>query len=178
MNSVQPPRLGAALATEVRDRIPGLGQVLVSQARRRMVKSGDSEHRYPDLWNHPGSRRTGELPLLDRGLMSAALSGKDERTEDGQKSTLVGTMVAVYHQHGYKTKGPNFIPLTLAAARAHQPGANPRDEGLVPWDDETKEGDYVMAWRGVTVPQRKIFNLPPEDVQEIGETIAQAIAQG
>ena len=32
-----------------------------------------------------------------------------------------------------------------------------------------------MAWKGVTVPQRKIFNLPPENVAEIKAHIAQIL---
>ena len=51
-----------------------------------------------------------------------------------------------WHQTGFKTKGPNFIPLTKKAQRLHVKGANPKEEGL-------EDGvDYIIAWKGVTVP--------------------------
>lgn len=156
----------------------GLGQILLSQARRRMANGGDSEHRYPDLWGHPGSFRRGGQPLMDTGMTAAGLSGTDEVVPDGVTATLHGPLHALYHQHGYKTRGPNFIPLTLKARRTHQKGRNPRDEGLEPWDEETGKGDYIMAWKGVDVPQRKIFNMPREDREEITETVAMAISKG
>jgi phage gpG-like protein len=39
------------------------------------------------------------------------------------------------------------------------------------------EGEtYIMAWNGVKVPARKIFNLPPENVEELRDAIVAALA--
>jgi phage gpG-like protein len=38
------------------------------------------------------------------------------------------------------------------------------------------EGEtYIMAWQGVTVPARPIFNMPPENVEELVDEIAATI---
>ncbi len=173
-------RLAGEMKRRVRDGVAGahVHEILVAQAHARMDDGGDSEHTYPDLWNHPGSIRAGGQPLKDNqgrgpgrpGLYSA-LSGETELIRDTIVATLTAPLYGIYHQHGFKTKGPNYIPLTLKGRRDHTPGRNPADEGLEPWDDETKTGDYLMAWGGVTVPQRKIFNLPPENREDILTTI-------
>ena len=166
----------------VRDGVAGSGlhELLILQAQARMMAGGDSEHTYPDLWGHPGSYRADGQPLMDdagRGGLFSRLAGTT--TIDGNviTATLLAPLYAIYHQHGFTTKGPNFIPLTLRAKRDHMPGANPANEGLEPWNPKTGEGDYVMAWRGVTVPQRKIFNLPQEDRADILTTIRLGIKQ-
>ena len=162
------------------DRVAG-HELLVSQARRRIMNGGDSDHRYPELWDHPGSFRRGGQPLLSSGGRGGLVARLNGRTDVGGRDvtwTLLAPMHAQYHQTGFETKGPNFIPLTLKAVRNHITGNNPIEEGLKRWDPETGEGDFLMAWQGVKVPQRKIFNLPPEDVEEIVETIRHAIPLG
>ncbi len=147
-----------------------LGQVLVLQAKRRMDAGGDSEFQYPELWGHPKSYRADGQPLLDtRVHIQDTLSDRAEQTRDGVRYWLVGPLIAIYHQFGFTTKGPNFIPLTMKAKRTHVPGVNPDDEDLV--DGE----DYIIAWAGVTVPQRKIFNLPPENVAEFAAGVVDAL---
>ena len=174
MASVPFSRVGSAVVREVSERLPRaqIHLILVAQARRRMANGGDTDFRYPELWDHPGSYRQGGQPLLDTGLLAASLNGTTEERPGGLRATLQGPVHAVYHQNGFTTKGPNFIPLTLKAKRTHRRGANPRDEGL----EEGK--DYIMAWNGVTVPQRKIYNMPPENRAEIVESLQMAIAEG
>jgi len=151
----------------------GLKGILRGQAVRRIKNKGDSTHQYPDLWANKvsGHYRSGGNPLQDNGQLMAGLHGEVVSSSDKFTMSLKdGAGYGVYHQYGYKTEGPNFIPLTLKARRIHQKGNDPAEEGLV-------EGkDYFMAWNGVTVPQRKIFNLPPEDVQELKRAIGDAIA--
>lgn len=184
--SVKMSQLGSVAAEEIRKRLPsaGLGALIVAQAKRRMRAGGDSQHRYLDLWDppFPARRRAGEQPLLDtaRGLQS--LNSKVESTARGVKVMLRGLLYLVYHQHGFKTKGPNFIPLTNKAVVTHRKGANPRDEGLVSvqeWEAAGKPAnqppDYFMAWKGVKVPQRMIHNMPPEDRAEVRFAISDAI---
>lgn len=172
--SVSVSQLGSTVAGDIRDRMGDvrLDQILVAQARRRMTNGGDSDHRYPDLWDHPDSFRAGGQPLLDTGVTAASLNGETERDGDTLSATLRGPLHAVYHQHGFTTKGPNFIALTLKARRTHIKGRNPKEEGLV------RGKDYIMAWQGVTVPQRKIFNLPEEDRSEIVATVTEAVSGG
>ena len=43
-------------------------------------------------------------------------------------------------------------------------------------DTDLKEGkDYIIAWDGVEVPQRKIFNTPPENIKALSKNIGRAI---
>lgn len=143
-------------------------QLLVSQAKRRMSAGGDSEHSYPDLWDppFPSRRRKGDEPLRDTGRLMSSLTGRTELSADGGTitATLTSLLYGAYHQQGFETEGPNFIPLTNKAL-FHVTGANPIDEGLV------RGVDFFMAWKGVKVPQRKIFNLPDEDREEIRESM-------
>jgi hypothetical protein len=159
-------RTRSAAARAVRDEIrrrlasPALGSLLVSFAERRVFDKGDSEHRYPDLWDDPRSYRAGEQPLLDTAAMIGSLRGEYAASPNGGTWALAvpeNQKHALYHQTGFETEGPNFIPLTREAGRRHRKGRNPEDEGLV-------EGtDYIMAWGGVSVPERRIFNWPDED---------------
>lgn len=164
------------IGTEIERRMSGtvrslpLGELLVSQAKRRIASGGDSSMRYPDLWNHPKSYRRGGQPLRDTGRLMNSLFGETVVTDDTITARLkTNESYVVGHQEGFKTNGPNFIPLTLKAKRTHRPGMNPKDEGLIPGVD------YVMAWGGVTVPARPIFSLPPEDVSEIVDTVRMAV---
>lgn len=171
--------LGRTATAEVRRRLRAarLDQVLVSNAKRRVRNRGDSTHRYPDLW---ASRRglgyrQGGSPLQDTGRLLASLTGRTTPTSTGVRVSLIdGSGYGVMHQNGFKTDGPNFIPLTLRARRRHRKGANPEDEGLV------RGEDFIMAWHGVDVPQRKIFNMPPEDAAELSEaaTVAMGVGRG
>tara|TARA_R100001126_G_C4814672_1_gene143652 strand:- start:50 stop:607 length:558 start_codon:yes stop_codon:yes gene_type:complete len=149
-----------------------LGNVLRSQAVARMKAGRDSTHTYPDLWANevPGHYRAGGQPLQNTGRLMAALHSSTETRSGGVSVSLLdGTGYGVYHQSGFKTDGPNYIPLSLKGARQHVNGRNPEEEGLV-------EGkDYIIAWNGVDVPQRKIYNMPPENKKELGEAVVNAI---
>lgn len=162
-----------------------VGVLLVSQAQRRMYAGGDSQFTYPDLWGNQWSYRAGGQPLLDTGQSARSLHGESERFASGLRVRLMGPLHMVYHQHGFATKGPNYIPLTNKG-KFHVNGRNPLEEGLVQLmpggsrrklDEfgrkvETDDApDFLMAWKGVDVPQRKVFNMPPEDSDEIRETV-------
>ncbi len=187
-------------------RLAGIDKILPKQAKRRIANHGDSEHRYPDLWDHPKSFRKGGEPLSDTGSLFNALTGKIELDGNKIKITLVvpaSFKYALYHQSGFSTKGPNFIPLTVRAkenatrfkplvtafaAARRQVNAMRGTPGFIPALKKERlaqdrmesagfiEGEtYIMAWKGVNVPQRKIFNLPPENVEEIRDAIARAL---
>lgn len=171
--------LGGAAVAEIRQRLArdasGLGDVLVDQALERIDQGGDSEHRYPEMWatrTGMGYRAGGE-PLSDTGSLKGSLFGVVEvdglTIKIGLRSNVE---YALHHQVGFSTDGPNFIPLTQRARRDHRTGVDPETEGLVEGED------YVIAWAGVTVPQRKIFNMPPENARDIAEAVRVAIARG
>ena len=153
-------------------RIP-FGPMIVEQAKRRIDHGGDSQVRYKPLWadtfrSHSGgtSYRAGGKPLLDtRQHVYNTLNAETHKTSTGMEIRLRGSLAAVFHHNGFKTNGPNFIPLTRRAVRDHRPGADPRHEGLV------RGVDYIMMWKGVTVPARPIFRLAPEDKRDIIKTV-------
>lgn len=152
----------------------GIGELLVSQAQRRMTRKGDSTHTYPDLWATKVNLgyRAGGNPLQDTGRGRNALSFKREvKTNEVVFTLLDGAGYLVYHQHGFKTKGPNLVPLTRRFLRTHVKGRNPREEVDSAGVGFIEGEDYIMFWNGVDVPQRKVFNLPPEDRAEINQTV-------
>ena len=156
-------RLGAELAV-----------LQMEQVNAAFKRSGQPTVSWPPIKaaTNPLSYRFGGSPLQDTGLLAASWFNKDlEVTDTSVKSRVTSSQFyAVYHQHGFRTKGPNFIPLTLKARRGHQPGANPKTEGLA-------EGrDYVTAWKGVTVPARPMIDYAdPVNKQEIRDTIVFAL---
>ncbi len=152
----------------------GIDQLLVSEAKRNIDKSieADGEPMAP-LWADgvPGHYRSGGKPLLDtRNTIYNRLHGKTQ--VEGRKARFIlrGPLVAIYHNSGFETKGPNFIPLTRKARREHVPGADPASEKLV-------EGkDYIMAWAGVKVPRRRFFDAISDPLRErVREAVVAAI---
>lgn len=173
MPTIKIENLASEVAARLRRKIraSGVDKVLIAQAQRRINARGDSTHRYPELWaTRVGKgQRAGGQPLRDTGKLASSLRSKSRVNETGVEFALVpGVKYAEGHQTGYTTKGPNFIPLT-AKAKRHRKGVDPKDEGLVLGED------YIMAWGGVSVPQRKIFNTPPEDVRELADEIKSVI---
>lgn len=159
----------------------GVGELLVSQALRRIRNRGDSTHRYPELWATREGKgyRAGGAPLQDTGRGMQSLSSRTEVGPDSVTFTLQdGAGYMVYHQNGYKTRGPNLVPLTRRFLLSHVKGENPHHE-----TDSAGVGfragvDFIMFWNGVDVPQRKIFNMPPEDRREIDIVLGRAVARG
>ena len=158
-------------------RNPGLRQVLVTNAKRRIDNSGDSEHKYPELWNPDDYKywRAGGLPLRDTSALYNGLHGRSSSGGGNRISLFLLDAVGygIKHQEGYEQDGPVPIALTRKANRMLRKGGIKDLE-----DTNLKEGkDYIIAWDGVKVPQRKIFNLPPEDRRDIGEALVTAITK-
>lgn len=100
------------------------------------------------------SYRKGGMILQDTGELRANWYNAPPQVYDTFAAvTLASTMpIAKWHQQGFRTRGPNCIPLTIAFKIGHVRGVNPEDEGF-------EEGvDYVMAWGGVTVPARPMID--------------------
>ena len=150
----------------------GLEQLIVKQAKARMRNGGDSTHEYPELWQHPKSYRRNGKPLMDTKTLYNGLKGQIIATGNKIKVALLDTVgYGVDHQEGFSKDGPVPIALTRKAARLMKAG------GIKSLDDtDLKEGkDYIIAWDGVEVPQRKIFNTPPENIKALSKNIGRAI---
>ena len=121
------------------------------------------------------SYRKGGKPLRDNGFLMASFFTKYAFVfEEAGTALIVVASAAIYAgwQHsGFKTKGPNFIPLSLKARRHHVLHQNPNAEGL-------EQGvDYIMAWKGVDVPARPIIDYAdPVNKKQIGDVIRRSIA--
>jgi phage gpG-like protein len=117
------------------------------------------------------SYRTGGKPLRDTGQMMREVNAKGQTGGNGVSIIMYGPLHAIFHELGFETQGPNFIPLTKKGKRTHATGRNPTEEGLV------RGKDFTMAWRGVTVPKRP-FMIPTNDEWgEIGKSIRLGLAR-
>jgi len=120
------------------------------------------------------SYRKGGQPLRDNGHLMGSFFTKYAFVFEAQGDALIvvasSAPYAAWQHSGFKTKGPNFIPLTLKARRCHQLHQNPFLEGL-------EEGvDYIMAWGGVDVPARPIIDYAdPVNKKQIGDIIRRSI---
>ena len=152
-------RNNAARSIERADREYDEGKITRSQRNRR-IRNNETK-----LKGLPQRTRAGGHPLQDNGLLRSSFTS-DVRAEQGRSIVTVGSPLpyARYHQNGFSTSGPSYIPLTNAARR----GWNPK---LIPgWD-------YVVL-QGVTVPARPMVRLTQRNRDEIVETITEAFRNG
>ena len=115
------------------------------------------------------SARAGGKPLDDTGRSKNSFGHQTKWEGDSPVVEITTTEFFLqYHDTGFRTKGPNFIPLTTAAKnkKRENPTAKPDQLGLVPGVD------YIMAWAGVTVPQRRLFHFTPANSKEIADTLS------
>lgn len=116
------------------------------------------------------SYRNGEQPLRATGDLMRSIQAKAEQTGPARVSVIMqGFIYGIYHEKGFSTHKPNFIPLTKRAKRIHATGA-----GL----DKLSQGkDYLMAWGGVTVPARPFLVPTAVEFSDIGKTIKIGLAK-
>lgn len=150
-----------------------ISRILVKQAQRRIRERGRDIGGYAALWADTarlkvgkGKRarfidhyRKGGTPLYDTGELFRGLSSEQQPVDGGVKLILKGPLHALFHQHGFKTSGPNRIPFTRRAARGDAKGKR----------------EALYAKKGVTVPARPIFAMPIEARREVARAIAQAL---
>jgi len=118
------------------------------------------------------SYRNGGQPLRDTGNLLRSIGAKAEQTGPARLSvTMSGAIYGIYHEKGFSTDGPNFIPLTRKGKRTHATGANPNTENL------SQGKDYVMAWGGVDVPARPFLVPTAMEFSAIGKTIRIGLAK-
>ena len=136
--------------------------------RRKVKGSNGYEIKYVDRKQYRVSNpsyRNGGQPLRNTGKMERSLSANGSRVPSGLRVTLRGVKYALYQDRGFKTSGPNYIPLSMRGVRRHGTGRNPNAEGL-------KAGqDYMMAWKGVTVPSRPFLLPTKSEMSLIGRSI-------
>ena len=118
------------------------------------------------------SYRNGGQPLRDTGNLLRSIGAKAEQTGPARLSvTMSGAIYGIYHEKGFSTDGPNFIPLTRKGKKNHATGANPNTENL------SQGKDYVMAWGGVDVPARPFLVPTAVEFSAIGKTIRIGLAK-
>ena len=156
-----------------------IAQILVKQAQKRIKDKGSDVGGYADLWANrvgpikvpvrKGSKKTkdvyhyrkGGTPLYDTGNLFRSMASRTELLTDGVRLILTAPLYALFHQHGFKTTGPNFIPFTRGAVR--------RDPAAL------AKREFVVARHGVTVPKRPIMAMPETSRREVARTIARAL---
>lgn len=140
----------------------GAGGVTVSH---KPLKTLTSRYWTPKGLKVANSYRNGGQPLRNTGKLQRSLSATGKSNGNNVRLTLRGLRYGLYQDRGFKTKGPNFIPMTLKGARQHGTGNDPNTEGL------TKGEDYLMAWRGVTVPSRPFILPTRDDLRTFGKSV-------
>jgi len=148
--------------------LTGIAQVSVEWMDRHIAESVGRAADGSEISHKPlssfGYRRGGH-PLRNTGALARSLAANARISGAVIQIEMRGLHYGAYHDRGFKTKGPNFIPLTRRAVSGHSTGANPRHEGLI------EGGDYLMAWRGVTVPARPFILPTNDDLTVLGKSI-------
>lgn len=148
-----------------------IARVLVKQAQTRIRERGRDIGGYAALWADTAKlkvrrgRKVVEIdhyrkdgtPLYDTGELFRAFTALQRGIPGGVMLTLQGSLIAAFHQHGFKTSGPNVIPFTRAGVRGDP------------------KAPKAFAKRGVTVPARPVFAMPPSARAEVARTIARAM---
>lgn len=116
----------------------------------------------------PGYRNGGQ-PLRDTGALVRSLRARASGGSGSSTITVSGLERGIFHDKGFSTKGPNFIPLTRRAARSHASGS-----ALVP-GKLTKGWDFLIAENGVTVPARPFIQPTKDDLQELAASVYLAL---
>ena len=118
------------------------------------------------------SYRAGGQPLRDTGNLQRSIGARAAKVGPTKlQVTLSGALYGIFHELGFSTTGPNFIPLTRKGKRSHATGANPQTEGL------QRGRDYTMAWDGVTVPKRPFLVPTAKEWEQIARTIRLGLAR-
>lgn len=117
------------------------------------------------------SYRAGGKPLRDQGDMMRKMDARSEVKGGKIEIIMFGLLHAIFHEKGFETSGPNFIPLSKKARKKHATGGIPSKEGL------TKGKDYLMAWNGVKVPARPFMVPTNDEWVEIGKSIRMGLAR-
>jgi len=141
--------------------------VVMSKVRGKIVPRTVTEYLV-----RGSSYRAGGQPLRDTGELIRSLKVRAEHAGGTQVTVIIqGPLYGIYHELGFETDGPNYIPLTRKGVRSHSTGNNPNAEGLNPGKD------FLMAWNGVKVPARPFMVPTNTEWSEIGRSIRLGLAR-
>ena len=156
----QGPILGSREVTEMRQKRTKDGRVVVKPTKvtEYLVKGQ--------------SYRAGGQPLRDTGNLMRNIGARATKIGPTKiEVVLTGPIYGIYHERGFSTSGPNYIPMSLKGKRKHSTGNDPAKEGL------QFGKDYIMAWGGVTVPARPFLVPTSKEWSDIGRTIRLGLAR-
>lgn len=140
------------------------GAKVANKMKLSVIVNGKLRMRTMYLVQQP-SFRAGGQPLRDTGKLAASLGATATSNGGNIRLTMQGRKYGLYQDRGFSTKGPNYIPLTMKGRRGHGTGRDPNLEGL------ERGNDYIMAWRGVTVPARPFILPTRADLKTFGTSI-------
>jgi hypothetical protein len=140
-------------------------QVQVLRHNREKTKSWIVTTQRTQYFIPSMSYRTGGQPLRDTGSLARSVGASATNNGSRLRLTMHGNKYGLYQDRGFKTNGPNYIPLTKKGKRNHGTGQNPNQEGLV------RGKDFKMAWKGVRVPARPFILPTKQDMITFGRSI-------
>lgn len=124
--------------------------VVLRKARRKLREAKQAKDEgVPNLF------RKGGKALSDTGALKASFSHVTNNTPKGG-IVQIGSPLdrAGFHQSGFTTSGPNYVPLTSRARKG--------------WNPKLIRGhDFIMFAKGVTVPARPMVRLTNQNRKDI-----------
>lgn len=139
-------------------------------ARGNIEKGRGVQGEFEPLHAPPGSPRFGGQPLRDTGSLLNSITAKGEPSGNrGIRINVIGRPYGQWHNEGFSTRGPNYIPLTMKGKRGYSP-ENLRSGDLV------RGVDYIIMRHGVTVHARPFIVPRSRDLYRIGETMFRGLA--
>lgn len=124
---------------------------------------GKTRQRTEYMIETPGYRNGGQ-PLRDSGLLADTVNARGDRQSSGIRIVLRGQKYGLFQDMGFRTPGPNYIPLTKRATR-YDKGKIARAAGMIPGQD------FTGRKKGVTVPGRPFLLPTRNDKRDIGVSI-------
>ncbi len=164
--TTKPPKGASIIGVRWKDSVKRLiaGQQ-VSKRDLEMISKGGLTRLGQEFLVRSQSYRNGGQPLRNTGHMMRSMGATAKFRSGKIVIGMKGPQYAMFQDQGFTTKGPNYIPLTRKGVRGHGTGNNPNKEGL------TRGLDFMMAWKGVSVPARPFILPTSDDVIDLGKSI-------
>lgn len=135
------------------DRIKESGDARSATVRKARQKLRDAKQAKDE--GVPNLFRKGGKALSDTGALKASFSHVTNNTPKGGIVQIGSPLPrAGFHQSGFTTSGPNYVPLTSRARKG--------------WNPKLIRGhDFIMFAKGVTVPARPMVRLTNQNRKDI-----------